>query len=571
MASDRTVDFGSFSIASKVDKDFALNVSTSMSLSLPEHFADHLTAEDLRDQHPAGVSVHGEAQRRQLAIEAFQSLPIWGDLGLELRLELNVLSNRTPSTTSVYHIQHTQQHSGLFVPQHVPCGYLSEFSCSFRYVAETSRAPGNVEESVPRSRIHTRYNFRKLAATPTEPPSVHPAAFWGLPPEVQAERLVHLTNNALNLMLEPVVGSGLDKVLDELHRRIQILLLRSARDQKIKTCLPRVKAPRAPPPGLALSQEGSSVPDTPTGNDFTNFASLDLVEETLYGQDDSQSHEPMSGLPDHGLMHLESGSSYGFATYRTGSAESDGIDLAPEEDYMDTDMEVAEWIDDNAVSYMSESLPEYGDLYNEYHLGDEILDLTYSEQEYQEQHLAPDDAHQEYDMNAAEFYDESDCYGHYHEMPDIEGGVQPTAHDFEDSSAKSDCLVDPGDDYSDFVTDEDKVIGDGIYEHLCDDDTYYDEGPNDAWEINDDYVQGDMLHRGDLDQEADPDYLTAGYVHHNDQAEAAESNMRIGRHGRPLQYWSQVPRNYVYHGTEEQWAHPGLHPIAFTSRLADYQ
>lgn len=99
MASDRTVDFGSFSIASKVDKDFALNVSTSMSLSLPEHFADHLTAEYLRDQvragtlwltrasscrltltihfeHPAGVSVHGEAQRRQLAIEAFQSLPV---------------------------------------------------------------------------------------------------------------------------------------------------------------------------------------------------------------------------------------------------------------------------------------------------------------------------------------------------------------------------------------------------------------------------------------------------------------------------------------------------------------
>lgn len=374
-----------------------------------------------------------------------------------------------------------------------------------------------------------------------------------------------------SLVPEPVVGSGLDKVLDELHRRIQILLLRSARDQKIKTCLPRVKAPRAPPPGLALSQEGSSVPDTPTGNDFTNFASLDLVEETLYGQDDSQSHEPMSGLPDHGLMHLESGSSYGFATYRTGSAESDGIDLAPEEDYMDTDMEGAEWIDDDAVSYTSESLPEYGDLYNEYHLGDEILDLTYSEQEYQEQHLAPDDAHQEYDMNAAEFYDESDCYGHYHEMSDIEGGVQPIAHDFEDSSAKSDCLVDPGDDYSDFVTDEDKVIGDGIYEHLCDDDTYFDEGPNDAWEINDDYVQGDMLHRGDLDQEADPDYITAGHVHHNDQAEAAESNMRIGRHGRPLQYWSQVPRNYVYHGTEEQWAHPGLHPIAFTSRLADYQ
>lgn len=127
---------------------------------------------------------------------------VWRDLGLELRLELNVLqNNRTPSLTSVYYIQHVQQHSGLFVPQDVSCGYLSELSCSFRYAAGTSRAPGNVEESVPRSRMHTRYDFRNLAATPSEPRSVHPAAFWGLPPELQADRVVHLTHNALNLML----------------------------------------------------------------------------------------------------------------------------------------------------------------------------------------------------------------------------------------------------------------------------------------------------------------------------------------------------------------------------------
>lgn len=99
MAPDKTVDIGSFSIASKVDTDFALTVSSSMSLSLPEHFADHPTAVDLRDQvkagalwltragscrlileihfeHPAGMSVHGDAQRRQIAIEAFQSFPV---------------------------------------------------------------------------------------------------------------------------------------------------------------------------------------------------------------------------------------------------------------------------------------------------------------------------------------------------------------------------------------------------------------------------------------------------------------------------------------------------------------
>lgn len=99
MAPHKTVDVGSFSIASKVDKDFALEVSTSMSLSLPDHLADNITAEDLRDQvkagalwltrasscrltlaihfeHPTDMSVHGDVQRRQIAIEAFQSLPV---------------------------------------------------------------------------------------------------------------------------------------------------------------------------------------------------------------------------------------------------------------------------------------------------------------------------------------------------------------------------------------------------------------------------------------------------------------------------------------------------------------
>ncbi|KAG6360323.1 hypothetical protein INS49_011380 [Diaporthe citri] len=373
-----------------------------------------------------------------------------------------------------------------------------------------------------------------------------------------------------SLVPEPAAGSGLDKVLDELHGRTQILLLRSARDQKIKTCLPRVKAPSAHPTGLILSQEGSSVPNTPTGNDFTNFASLDLVKETLHGQNGGQSHESISGLPDNGLMHLESGRSYGFATNRTGSAESDGIDLAPEEGYMDSDMEGVEWIDDDAVSYTSEILPEYGDLYSEHYLGDEVLDLTHSEQEYQEQHLALDDDHQEHNMDTADFYDESDCYGYYYEVPDIEGGVQPTAHDFEDYSVKSNRLVDTEDDYSDFVADEDEFIDD-IHERLRDHDTYFDKGPNDPWETNDDFIQGDMLQRGDLDQEAGPDYITTGHVHHNDQAEEAESNMRVGWHSQLLQDRSQVPRNYAYHGTEEQWAYPGLHPIAFASRLADYQ
>lgn len=295
-----------------------------------------------------------------------------------------------------------------------------------------------------------------------------------------------------SLVPEPAAGSGLDKVLDELHRRTQILLLRSSRDQKIKTCVPRVNALSAHPPDLVLSQEGG-----------------------------------------------------------------------------------AEWIDDDVVSYTSEGLPEYGDLYDEHCVGGEVVDLTHSEPEYQEQRLAPDEAHQQYAMDTADFYDESDRYEYYYEMSDIEGAVQPTAHVFVDYSADSSRaagnLEDAGDDYPDFVADEDDVICDDTYEHLGDDGTYFDEGPNDSWETSDDYYQGAMLHGGGLDQQAGPDYITAGHVHHNEQAEAAESNTRVGWHGQVLQDWSQVPRNYAYHGTEEQWVRPGPHPTTLTSRLADYQ
>lgn len=588
---------------------------------------------------------------------------VWRDLGLELRLELNVLqSNRTFSTNSVYSIQHIQQQSGLFVPQNVPCGYLSEFSCSFRYATRTSRAPGNTEEAVHRPRIHTRYNLRNLGGAPSEPRSVNTAVFWRLPPDVQAERVVHLTHNALNLLLgmrrksmgiwclkgtkppallelapavwnaqyfqvskcnrlsvwgsnekiqnvvaraqliptissalgtfmstqspvlrrkiesllpETAIGSGLDEVLDELHRRTQILLLRSARDQKTKTRPPRVEAQSAEPPGLILSQEDTSVPNTSTGNDFTNYASLDLVEETLHGQEDSQSHESISGLPGHDVMHPEAESSYRFAIYREGSAESNGISLAPEEDYVDSEMEDAEWIDDDVVSYTSESHLGYGGLYNEHCAGVEVLDLTCSEQEYQEQHLAPEDLDQAYDMEASDFFDENNFYGHCYEMPDVEGVVQSTAHAFEGYSAESDRAAGaweyPGDDYSDFVGDEDEVIGVDIHEHLGEYDTYLDDGQNDTWETSNEYGQGDILHGGDIDIEANLDYITAARVPDNDHAEAGESNMWVGWHGQLLQDWSQVPRNYAYHDNEEQWARGGPHRIATTSRLAGRQ
>lgn len=99
MASDRTVDIGSFSIASNIDMNFALTVSTSISLRIPDHLADHLNAVDLRAHVQAGAlwitrasscrltlavhfedsaewPVHGDQERRQIAIEAFQSFPV---------------------------------------------------------------------------------------------------------------------------------------------------------------------------------------------------------------------------------------------------------------------------------------------------------------------------------------------------------------------------------------------------------------------------------------------------------------------------------------------------------------
>lgn len=127
---------------------------------------------------------------------------VWRDLGLELHRELNDLrDDKPPSATSVYYIQHGQQHSGLFVPQGVPCGYLSELSCSFRYAATTSTASETTGESVPRSRVKTCYNLRKLTRASIEPRPVNIVAFWSLSFEMQADRVVYLTQNALNLLL----------------------------------------------------------------------------------------------------------------------------------------------------------------------------------------------------------------------------------------------------------------------------------------------------------------------------------------------------------------------------------
>lgn len=106
MAPEKTVDVGRFSIASNADKHFALTVSTSMTLSLPDHFPEHLTANELRDQVQAGalwltrasscrltlaiqfeppgeVPVGEDTQWRQLIIQKFRSLQVGNLFSLE--------------------------------------------------------------------------------------------------------------------------------------------------------------------------------------------------------------------------------------------------------------------------------------------------------------------------------------------------------------------------------------------------------------------------------------------------------------------------------------------------------
>lgn len=354
-----------------------------------------------------------------------------------------------------------------------------------------------------------------------------------------------------SLVPESAAGSELvDKVLDELHRQTQVLLLRSAGDQKIKTCLPRAKAQSANPLGLVLSQESLSVPNAFTRNDFTDYASLDLVKESLHLLEDRQSHGAMTGLADHGLMHLESESSRGFTYYREGSAESNGVKLGSELHYMRNDMEGAGWIDNDVVSYASERLLGYGDLYNEDGVGEEILDLTYGEQGYHEQHLAPGTALQEHDIENTGLYDENDNYGHYHDMSDVEGRLRPTAHAFEDSPAKSRLAAGTLDnsayDCSDFVADEDDVIGIEIHDHR---EEGIDSGDYqyDACEPNDDYDQVAMLDGGVIDDAPGRNCIAGGHVHHDNQAEVAGGNTRVSSR-RARQDWSQVPWDYAYHG-----------------------
>ncbi|POS77818.1 hypothetical protein DHEL01_v203793 [Diaporthe helianthi] len=364
-----------------------------------------------------------------------------------------------------------------------------------------------------------------------------------------------------SLVPEAAADSGPEEVLNELQRRTQVLLLRSARDQKIKA---------------------SSVQKAFTGHDFvdddfTDHANLDCVRKTLHAQDDGQSQEAISGFaahakPDRGPMHpeLELESSRGFINLGAGSAEGDRIDLGPEDPCMDNDMEVAEWIDGDMVSCTSESLPERRGLYDEDCVWGETLDLIHGDRDYQKQHVGCEASLQEHGSENAGSYHESDTYGHCYEMSDIEETMQPTARTSEDCSAEASraarTLEDSGDDLSGLVSDEDDVDNIELHDHLCEERAIFlFGGQYDPCESNDEHDES-MLHGRDSDDEAGPNYHTWGHPRHS-QPEAAGDDARIGLRRAPGD-WSQVPRKHGHHDLDERWECRGPQPNAFTTMLA---
>lgn len=96
----------------------------------------------------------------------------------------------------VYSVQHNRQHSSLFTPEGVACGYLSDITSSFRFGPRTHTK----RHSTNGARIVTLnvppYELKRITGGPSQL-----CKFHDLPPDLQAEKLNHLTHNALNLIV----------------------------------------------------------------------------------------------------------------------------------------------------------------------------------------------------------------------------------------------------------------------------------------------------------------------------------------------------------------------------------
>ncbi|KAL1877045.1 hypothetical protein Daus18300_002655 [Diaporthe australafricana] len=272
----------------------------------------------------------------------------------------------------------------------------------------------------------------------------------------------------------------------------------------------------------------------------------------------------MSAHPDRDPMHSEPESRCGYLPYETSSGQNDRIMFARDDNHVPTefDQENAESMDDDVIPCTPESFLEYGGLYNELYAEDEVSDLTYGEEEYQEQYIAPEEAHNESVMEHTDFYHGRDLYGHYYEVPNIERGGKTTTQAYEDYSDEPNesmgSFEDPfygshGDDYLDLNEEDDRASND-IYVNQDDDDVESDEGQLSPWQTNNGYSrdsllaasggQVGMLHGDGIDDVECPNYVAGGQFYQNDQAEEAEGDVGLGSCGRLPQNWSQVPRFY---------------------------
>lgn len=367
-----------------------------------------------------------------------------------------------------------------------------------------------------------------------------------------------------SLVPESATGSRLDQVSDEVHRRTLVLLLRATHNQSTKTCLPRAKDQNTQALGLVFSQGGSSVSEEHTRHDFIDHASQGFVGEALDWQRNGQSREGMSAHPDREHMHLEPETRCGFLPYEASSGQNDRIMFARDEIQIPsgTEKEKAELMDDDVVPHTPENFPEYGGLYTDLYAEDEVFDLTYGEEQYQEQTVAPESAYNESVMERTDFYHGRDLYGHYYEVPNIERGVSTTTQPYEDYSDEpyetSGIFEDAfhgghGDEYLDLMEEENRASND-VYEYQDVDDMESNEAQFSPWQNSNGYSQdslliasGDqvgMLHGDDIDDEECHNYVAGGRFHESDQVEEAEGDVDLGFCGRLPQNWSQIPRFY---------------------------
>ncbi|KAI3399172.1 hypothetical protein diail_7541 [Diaporthe ilicicola] len=309
---------------------------------------------------------------------------------------------------------------------------------------------------------------------------------------------------------------------------------------------------------------------------------------------DGQWHQGMSRPPGYGPIHLESEGGHDILPYGASSGQSGSMEFAAREDYTDDDMDFPGSMDDDVESCRPESLREYAGKYNELYAGAEVLSPTYSEEEYQEQHIALEDADDKGVVEHADFHYERDLYHHYYEMPDIERGTRTTAHACEDCSAEpnetsgtfedtfcgdsgDDCSdrfhEDSGDDYSDVIEETCCASADEVHDCQDDDDMDSDQVQVDPWQTKDDYGweslliasggQVDLFHGDDVENEEGPNYVAGGHFQQNDEEEETEGEVGLEFCGQLPQDWSQVPRYYTYHDTEDYWMGSWQHQVRY--------